>query len=72
MNLVTKFTGSSDGVGTEMMTREFEDGGDVSYDEFEYGLVGLIQLLGFRELKDNLEKAVAYLPTHQYEVIVRS
>jgi hypothetical protein len=71
MNLVTKFTGSSDGVGSEMMTREFEDGGDVSYDEFEYGLVGLIQLLGFRELKDNLEKAVAYLPTHQYEVVAK-
>merc|ERR1719174_2130067 len=67
MGLVAKFTGSPDGAGffgTEIMVREFEDGGDVSYDEFEYGLVGLIQIVGYRKLKAMLQKTVEYLPTH--------
>merc|ERR1719213_1313545 len=57
MNLVTKFTGSSDGAGffgSEMMVREFE-----------YGLVGLIQIVGYRQMKSMLKKTVDYLPVHQ-------
>jgi len=74
MNLVTKFTGSSDGAGffgSEMMVREFEDGGDVHYDEFEYGLVGLIQIVGYRQMKSMLKKTVDYLPVHQKEVVMK-